>query len=199
MLAAIFWTFRKPEIEQMPPLAKNDLAASAHDLNRVPDVPAAGMKRGVSCRGFSLVEVVIAIGVIAFAFIPMVGMLPMGLNLSKQAIDTTVEAQIAQQLTTQVQQTDFSRLDELATASTATPSYFDDQGNKVTDPANAIYQAIFAISTSTTLPNAVATQKLATVTLCVLNTKSNRTSQEQDLTKNPNSKKITLLVPDNGR
>lgn len=183
----------------MPPLAKHDLTAPAHDLNRGPREPAAGMKHGASCRGFSLVEVVIAIGVIAFAFIPMVGMLPMGLNLSKQAIDTTVEAQIAQRLTAEVQQTDFSRLDELAASSITSPYYFDDQGNKVADPANAIYQAIFAISTSTTLPNAVATQKLATVTLCVLNTKSNRTSQEQDLTRNPDSKKISLLVPDNGR
>lgn len=177
----------------MSPLDKNNLAAPTHDAL------IARMTRGISCRGFSLVEVVIAIGVIAFAFIPMVGMLPMGLNLSRQAIDTTVEAQISQRLTAEVQQTDFSRLDELATASIANPYYFDDQGNKVTDPANAIYQATFAISTSTTLPNAVATQKLATVTLCVLNTRSNRTSQEQDLTKNPDSKKITLLVPDNGR
>jgi uncharacterized protein (TIGR02598 family) len=197
--AAIFATFRKPEIEQMPPLAKHDLAAPSHDLKSVAAAPAVQMKRVASCCGFSLVEVVIAIGVIAFAFIPMVGMLPMGLNLSKQAIDTTVEAQIAQRLTAEVQQTDFSRLDELAASSIANPYYFDDQGNKVIDPANAIYQAIFAISTSTTLPHAVATQKLATVTLCVLNTKSNRTSQEQDLVKNPDSKKITLLVPDNGR
>lgn len=183
----------------MPPLAKYSPPTSTHDLDRMPSKPALRLKHGASARGFSLVEVVIALGVIAFAFIPMVGMLPMGLNLSRQAIDTTVEAQIAQQLTAEVQQTDFSRLAELAASSTTSPYYFDDQGNKVTDPASAIYQAIFAISTSTTLPSAVATQKLATVTLCVLNTKSNRTNKEQDLMKNPDSKKMTLLVPDNGR
>lgn len=191
--------FRKPGIEQMPPLAKylssTINVAPRGEVSR----PAGRMIRRTVAAGFSLVEVVIAIGVIAFAFIPMMGMLPTGLNLSRQAIDTTVEAQIAQQLTAEVLQTDFSRLDELASSSVTNPFYFDDQGNKVTDPASAIYQAIFAISMSTTLPNAVATQKLATVTLCVLNTKSNRTSQEQDLTKNPDSKKITLLVPDNGR
>lgn len=183
----------------MPPLAKylssTINVAPRGEVSR----PAGRMIRRTVAAGFSLVEVVIAIGVIAFAFIPMMGMLPTGLNLSRQAIDTTVEAQIAQQLTAEVLQTDFSRLDELASSSVTNPFYFDDQGNKVTDPASAIYQAIFAISMSTTLPNAVATQKLATVTLCVLNTKSNRTSQEQDLTKNPDSKKITLLVPDNGR
>lgn len=183
----------------MPPFAKYLSPATPLDSRRVRRGTSVRMKRAAVRGGFSLVEVVIAIGVIAFAFIPMMGMLPTGLNLSRQAIDTTVEAQIAQQLTAEVQQTDFSRLDELASASIASPSYFDDQGNKVTDPANAIYQATFAISTSTTLPDAVATQKLATVTLCLLNTKSNRTSQEQDLTKNPDSKKIPLLVPDNGR
>ncbi|MEZ0254532.1 MAG: Verru_Chthon cassette protein B [Chthoniobacter sp.] len=175
------------------------MPTTAHDSRSVLGGTPFRMTRRVAVGGFSLVEVVIAIGVIAFAFIPMMGMLPTGLNLSRQAIDATVEAQIAQQLTAEVQQTDFSRLEDLASSSVVNPYYFDDQGSKVADPANAIYQAIFAISTSTTLPDAVATQKLATVTLCVLNTKSNRTSQEQDLTKNPDSKKITLLVPDNGR
>jgi len=183
----------------MPPYAHHSLANPTRPLNRASGAPLAGMKRGTRVGGFSLVEVILAIGVIAFAFIPMVGMLPMGLDLSRQAIDTTVQAQIVQQLTTEVQQTDFSRLADLASASTASPYYFDDQGNQVTDPNNAIYQAVFAISTSTTLPDSIATQKLATVTLCVLNTKSNRHSKEQDLTKNPDSKKITFLVPDNGR
>lgn len=183
----------------MPPFAKHHSATTARDLDRVSSEPPAGMKRGATSGGFSLVEVVIAIGVIAFAFIPMVGMLPMGLNLSRQAIDTTVQAQIAQELTAEVQQTDFSRLADLGATSVANPYYFDDQGNKVSDPNNAIYQAVIAISTNTTLPNSVATQKLATATLCVLNTKANRTCQEQDLTKNRDSKKITFLVPDNGR
>lgn len=183
----------------MPPLAKYLSSTTAHAPRSTLDGQGARMKSATAVRGFSLVEVVIAIGVIAFAFIPMMGMLPAGLDLSRQAIDATVEAQIAQQLTAEVQQTDFSRLGELASTSVANPYYFDDQGSKVSDPANAIYQAVFAISTSTALPNAVATQKLATVTLCVLNTKSNRTSQETDLTKNPDSKKISLLVPDNGR
>jgi uncharacterized protein (TIGR02598 family) len=186
--------------EPMPPLISNIPAVPTSTSSGILKAPVAGMKRGGPAGGgFSLVEVVIAIGVIAFAFIPMVGMLPMGLDLSRQAIDTTVQAQIVQQLTTEVLQTDFSRLDDLASSSAANPYYFDDQGNPVTDPSNAIYEAVFGISTSTTLPDSVPTQKLATVTLCVLNTKSNRQSKEQDLTKNPDSKKIPFLVPDNGR
>jgi uncharacterized protein (TIGR02598 family) len=150
-------------------------------------------------RAFSLVEVVIALGVIAFAFVPMVGLLPLGLDVSRQAIDTTVAAQIAQQLNTEAQQTDFSRLPELAVASLAAPIYFDDQGNKVSGAADAIYEVVFDITTTTELPGNVSTQRLATVTICILNTKASRTSREPDLRKNPDAKKVIALIPDNGR
>jgi uncharacterized protein (TIGR02598 family) len=162
-------------------------------------VSRTGMRRAARPRGFSLVEVVLALGIITFAFVPLLGMLPLGLDFSRQAIDTTVAAQIAQQLTTEAQQTDFSRLPELATASVADPFYFDDQGNKTADIPGAIYKAVYDISPSTELPDNVSTGKLATVTICILNTKANRTSQEADLIKNPDSRKIIALIPDNGR
>jgi uncharacterized protein (TIGR02598 family) len=157
------------------------------------------MHRASSRRAFSLVEVVIALGVITFAFVPLLGMLPLGLDFSRQAIDTTVAAQIAQQLTTEAQQTDFSRLAELGAASVASPLYFDDQGNKTADVPGAIYEAVFGVSTSTALPDNVSTQKLATVTICILNTKAARTCQEVDLMKNRDSRKFITLIPDNGR
>lgn len=169
-------------------------------LNTSPARPATmNHARSANVRAFSLVEVVIALGVIAFAFVPMVGMLPLGLDVSRQAIDTTVAAQIAQQLNTEAQQTDFSRLSELAEASLAAPAYFDDQGNKVAASADAIYEAIYDIATTTALPGEVSTQRLATVTICILNTKSSRTSREPDLRKNPDAKKVIALIPDNGR
>jgi uncharacterized protein (TIGR02598 family) len=82
--------------------------------------------RARRAAGFSLVEVALSLGIIAVAFVPLLGLLPLGLDVSRRAIDTTIGAQIAQQLRTEAQQTDFSALPALADASHTAPSYFDE-------------------------------------------------------------------------
>lgn len=148
---------------------------------------------------FTLVEVVIALGIIAFAFVPVIGLLPVGLDMSRQAMDATICAQIAQQLTSEVQQTDFT---DIASLANVTPYWFDDQGNKVGAAAtDAVYTASFTVSTSTKLPdsNTVSTGKLATVAICILNTKAGRTDRLEDPKTSRDSRKFIVLVPDNGR
>ncbi|MDQ6765330.1 MAG: hypothetical protein M3Z22_04420 [Verrucomicrobiota bacterium] len=49
-------------------------------------------------RGFSLVEVVLALGVVAFAIVAILGMVPAGLSTSHSAQDDTRAAQIAQDI-----------------------------------------------------------------------------------------------------
>src|SRR5687767_4065395 len=60
--------------------------------------------------GFSLVEVVLAIGVVSFAFVAILGLVPAGMSQFRQAIDTAVCAQIAQRVIGDAQQTDFDLL-----------------------------------------------------------------------------------------
>ncbi len=112
-------------------------------------------RRAAKRAAFSLIEVVLAVGVIAFAFVAILGLLPAGMTQFRQAIDTSVCAQIAQRVINEVQQTDFNVLvDEKATSSmgndyafrmptvvatngstTTNPGkcvrYFDEQGNEV--------------------------------------------------------------------
>lgn len=164
---------------------------------------------------FTLVEVAVAIGIISFAFVPIIGLLPLGLNISRQAIDTGVTAQIAQQLTTEAQQTDFSKLAALVSTppySTA-PSYFDYQGRNLghangAPPSDAVYTAAFGlpvvdgVPATTLLPGTgfdILTSKLATVTIYILNTKAIRTDAESDPVKSADSRKFIVLIPDNGR
>jgi len=59
---------------------------------------------------FSLVEVVIAIGIVSFAFVGILGLLPAGMHQFRGAINTTVCTQIAQQIISDAQQTDFDTL-----------------------------------------------------------------------------------------
>lgn len=159
------------------------------------------VKRGVSksVRGFSLVEVALAMGIISFAFVTVFGLLPVGLDVSRRAIDTTVAGQITQQMINQAQQTDFSGLPNLAAASVASPLVFDDQGSKAADPALASYRAVYRVTPSAGLPSGGTTQKLAMVTVCVINTQGPRTSKELELYRNPDARKTSFLVPDNGR
>lgn len=51
-----------------------------------------------SLRGFSLVEVVIAIGVVSFAIVAILGVFPVGLNTGRSAQNETRATQIAQDI-----------------------------------------------------------------------------------------------------
>jgi uncharacterized protein (TIGR02598 family) len=144
--------------------------------------------------GFSLVEVVLAIGIVAFAFLPLLGLMPIGLSTSRQAIDTTIEAQIIQQMTSQAQQTDFSSLSTLASS---TPTCFDANGN-ITTASSAMYKASFGSPANTVLPGGATTQKLETITIYILSTRTLNGMNTTDLSTNPASKKYIVYISDNG-
>ncbi|HSI87225.1 MAG: prepilin-type N-terminal cleavage/methylation domain-containing protein [Candidatus Methylacidiphilales bacterium] len=146
-------------------------------------------------QGFTLVEVTMAVAIIAFAFVPLFGLLPVGFSVSREAMDITVTSQIAQRLTTAALQTDFSKLATLEGKGVVS---YDDQGNLAAGTAG-IYHASYNVSSATELPGCGATERLKTVTICVLNLASLRTSQESNLMLNPDTRKFVVLVPDNGR
>ena len=168
----------------------NILSLTTERLSRRSLTLRARGGRRLGLGGFTLVEVTLAIGIISFAFVAMFGMLPVGLSVSRQAMDTTIEAQIVQQMKTQALQTDFSRLDELDDADEL---YFDDQGKQV-EEANGIFRAKFAsVSANTRLPDGSSTSRLKTVTILVANTKGT-----SETTGSREPKKFTTLIPDNG-
>jgi uncharacterized protein (TIGR02598 family) len=89
---------------------------------------------------------VLAIGIVAVAFVALLGLLPTGLGLFRDAMNSTVSSQIAQRVLTDAQQTDFDILiDGIArdentwddftfrAPTRARPAlrYFDDQGTEV--------------------------------------------------------------------
>lgn len=85
-------------------------------------------------KAFSLVEVVLAIGVVAFAFVAIFSLLPVGMGVFREAMETSVGAQIAQRIVTDVQETDFDNLVKSSGTGDfyALPKrHFDDQGNEV--------------------------------------------------------------------
>ncbi len=76
-----------------------------------PPLPSGAFRASsTESRAFSLIEVVLAVGVVAFAFVAIMGLIPAGMSQFRQAIDSSVCAQIAQRIINESQETDFTTL-----------------------------------------------------------------------------------------
>jgi uncharacterized protein (TIGR02598 family) len=93
-------------------------------------------KAGAAQRAFSLVEVVLALGVASFGLISMLGLLTVGLKTYHDAISETTETEIAQQMANQLQLAAYS----VIATNTANVSYFTQEG-QATNAAAAVYCA----------------------------------------------------------
>lgn len=87
-------------------------------------------------EGFSLVEVSAALGIVAVAMLSIVALLPHGLGTFREAMDTSVCAQIAQRVFSDMEQADFETLlqagEAVSTDFVILPlRYFDDEGGTV--------------------------------------------------------------------
>jgi uncharacterized protein (TIGR02598 family) len=83
-----------------PPLAQIRPTACPHPI----------LRRLRHLAGFSLIEVTLAIAIIAFAFIALIGLLPAGLSVFSQTVDSTNEMRISSHLTSMLMATDFKEL-----------------------------------------------------------------------------------------
>jgi len=83
-----------------------------------------------SRAGFTLTEIVLTLGVIAIAFVGLLGLLPAGLDASRQATNSTVVAAILEDLHNRLQGQPLK-----TGAASFSPAFFDDHG--VFIPADA--------------------------------------------------------------
>ena len=85
--------------------------------------------------GFSLVEISAALGIVSFAFVALLGLMANGVSQFREAMDTTVTAQIASRMINDAQQSEFSELVGANSTPQSTEAtvirYFDEQGNEV--------------------------------------------------------------------
>ncbi len=130
-------------------------------------------------------EVVLAIGVVSFAFVAILGLLPAGMTQFRKAIDTSVAADIAQRVIDDAQQTDWDTL-----VGTQWPAYryFDERGvevvpqntgastnasllNQTTEAPKIVYQVATRVVPQTIRPEGAQMNPntLATLTIQVMN------------------------------
>jgi uncharacterized protein (TIGR02598 family) len=98
-------------------------------------VPASRSGARRTCRAFSLVEVVIAIGVVAFVVISLLGLIPVALQSSHNADVQAAQATIVSTVTGKLSSQNFSS----TVASLPLTNYFTAQGEE-TSAAAAIYR-----------------------------------------------------------
>jgi len=154
--------------------------------------------RRAGTAAFSLVEVVLAVGVFAFGFVAVLGLLPTGLQLFRESVQTSVSSQIAQRVINDAQQTDYTVLtdesnlpDSLDTFTFQAPKvlagafrYFDEQGNEIipagatlstSEQVRVVYWVNIRIKPRTDRGQTTARiPSLATVTVQVANNPGNK-------------------------
>jgi len=92
---------------------------------------------------FSLVEVVLALGVTSFALLSMVALIPLGLTEAREASDTTTESQIVQYARNEIEMTPFTNLSSWVGVN----SYYDNQGLPTTQgAAEQIYTVSYGVT-----------------------------------------------------
>lgn len=85
-------------------------------------------------RGFTLIEVTLAVGISALALVGLLAMIPQGVMTMKRATDTAIEARIHQLIVAEIAQTDWQKrglYDYRAAGSNV--RFYDDQGIRVAE------------------------------------------------------------------
>ena len=78
---------------------------------------------------------VLALGVVSFAMISIMGLIPVGLSTFRSALNLSVESTIAQKVASDLQRTDFANQ-----STTQFTLHFDEQGIETT-PSAAVFNA----------------------------------------------------------
>lgn len=124
-------------------------------------------------HGFTLVETALALGIVSFAMVAMMGLLAMGMDHSRGNLERTMEAQIVEWV--QAQAREAYEEGALTISSAPASYYFDSDGLavKATDPALAQKTLFRAVTEpfETTLPG--STEKLFGVSVTITAARNN--------------------------
>jgi uncharacterized protein (TIGR02598 family) len=145
--------------------------------------------RATSSPGFSLIEVVLALGIVSFAFVGLLGLMPVGLDTLRKAIDTSAQSQIAQQISAEIQRAPFSDISDASFVQRRFPMHFDDQGLPVPsgDP-NELYKVDARTPYSPSLPGST-TASLGLLVVPLLVTNASKPAEPQS---------FSVLIADSG-
>lgn len=94
-------------------------------------------------RAATLIELTIALGVMATVMVSLLGMLSQGFLTMRKAADISTEARIVQQLLGELQAMEWDRIDLVLASEEFRTRYFDDQGIEITRGAQTYTARIY--------------------------------------------------------
>lgn len=108
---------------------------SLHNPGDSTEVELSSMKRNRTSgktRGFSLIEVTIAMAIASVALVTLMGLLPQGMNTMREAGDQAIMGRIHQQVMSELQMAEFEALDKFDDMEI----FYDGQGEELSDSKN---------------------------------------------------------------
>ena len=115
-----------------------------------------------SSPGFSLVEVTLAMGLVSFSLVGLMGMLPVGLSNFREAMEIQTQARIAQQIAAEFQLMPFSEVSG-GSYQNGFPRHYDEEGTSVT-ATEAIYTVTAEAPAAMELPGSAANADMRLLT-----------------------------------
>ena len=129
------------------------LSAKAHSFSR---------------RAFSLVEVVIALGVTSFAVLALIGTLPTGIKSVQDSSNESARANILQQIRAELQEVNFGSGGGNILSLTSQTNYYDNNGDLTNGVTQPYYIAYFATATTSVPGSTSSFQTNAAQTIQVM-------------------------------
>ena len=119
---------------------------------------------GIQTRSaFSLIEVTIALGIVAFALVPIIGLVSTGMKSLRDSMDETVRAEIVRKVSGEALRVPYAKLlDEFQNKT----FYFDDEG--IQQPSSNV-STIFVATTAVADPPSLITSNTGIARLLSVN------------------------------
>ncbi|MDR0534162.1 MAG: Verru_Chthon cassette protein B [Verrucomicrobiales bacterium] len=102
-------------------------------------------------KAFSMIEMALAMGVVSFAMVSLLGLIPVGLKMTRDTMDITVQSQIMQSISNDVQLTEYDKLQDLNDLN------YNAEGLKEEDASKRVFWADLITSGSASTVKAPAT------------------------------------------
>lgn len=146
-------------------------------------------------HAFSLVEVVLAIGVVSFGLLAVLGLMPVGLTTMRQAMDNSIETQIAKQIGGEALLTPFSTL---VTNFAGKTFYYDEQGTRQTASSDKTRYWASTTLTNTGFPGSANIPSATPLTNSVLTLRLDLVTAASASAKNRVTNTFNIRVPNSG-
>jgi len=102
--------------------------------------------KSMNRRAFSLVEVVIALGVTSFAVLALIGTLPTGIKSVQDSSSESAKANITQEIRAELQELNFGSSSGNISGLSTKVNYYDNNGDILPNSTGAYYMASFALT-----------------------------------------------------